>query len=206
MGRSADTWQVNRTADCDGTAGVRASSQARTRRRTSGSDATAETGFTLIEVILVVILAPMIVGAIALASITVMRGVSTTNPNSTANNVADSTDAQLISAYFTRDVQSAALITTSSSASNPAVCGSGGAMLVSFAWPATPTSEVTYWTSAGGTTLTRVYCTVSGAVATVASTATLAHGFPPTGSVGITSNTPLPVGAWSATQQYGVTL
>lgn len=61
-----------------------------------------EGGFTLIELLLVVAILPLVVGAISVALLAVFA-----NENSTANSLTSSSDAQVSSATFVQDVQSA---------------------------------------------------------------------------------------------------
>ena len=63
---------------------------------------------------------PMVIGAIAVGILSVF-----TLQSSVANRLTDSGDAQVVSVNFQNDVQSAALITTSSSVTNPSPCGTG---------------------------------------------------------------------------------
>lgn len=77
------------------------------------SDSYDEGGFTLIELVIVIVILPILVGGIAAALIAILQNESTTY-----NRVADSADAQLTSANFTHDVQSANLVTTSSAVLN----------------------------------------------------------------------------------------
>jgi prepilin-type N-terminal cleavage/methylation domain-containing protein len=84
------------------------------RRRLAGG-AESEAGFTLIELIVVVAVLPMVVGGIAVGLVSVLGllGQETTH-------LSDSNDALIGSAYFSRDIQSAAQITTQAS---PIACG-----------------------------------------------------------------------------------
>jgi prepilin-type N-terminal cleavage/methylation domain-containing protein len=87
-----------------------------------------EQGFTLIELLICVTIIPIIAGALAAGLITVFSlqsGVS--------NRLGDSSDAQIIAASFTKDVQSASHITTDPTISSPTsplpFCGSGTLLL-----------------------------------------------------------------------------
>src|SRR5580704_5900008 len=66
-----------------------------------------DAGFTLIELIVVVTILPIILGAIATALISVFS-----LQNSVSNRVGDSNDALVASASFNRDAQSAEMMTT----------------------------------------------------------------------------------------------
>ena len=82
-------------------------------RRDSGRDRSSA-GFTLIELVIVVGVMPLVIGAIAVGILSVF-----TLQSSVANRLTDSGDAQVVSVNFQNDVQSAALITTDSSAQSP---------------------------------------------------------------------------------------
>ena len=106
------------------------------RLRDAGDD-----GFTLIELVVVLVILPLIMGALAVALLVTFQeqvGVST--------RISTSADAQVTSAYFVRDVESAMYVTTATtpapgsatwpSAAGPVgACGSGTALIVSLAWP-----------------------------------------------------------------------
>ena len=114
-------------------------------------------GFTLIELVVVLVILPLVIGAIAVALLVTFQdqvGVST--------RVSTSADAQVTSAFFVRDVQSALYVTTTASpasgsvawpsAAGPATdCGSGTSLLLSLAWPSgqQPINDgatvVSYW-------------------------------------------------------------
>lgn len=133
---------------------------ARRRVREAGDD-----GFTLIELVVVLVIIPLIAGAIAMVLI-----VTLSDQASVSARVSDSVDSQITSAFYVRDVQSAQYVTTSvpastpwPSAAGPAACTSGtpASLVVSFGW-ATGTSlptgapveaVVSYWRNqvAGGT-------------------------------------------------------
>ena len=133
------------------------------RRGTAAGD---EAGFTLVELLVVLVILPLLLGAIAVALI-----VSLENTGSTSNRLSDSVNAQTTSAYFVRDVQGATWITTKSSlysssqiysSSSPSVCGpttSPGTLLIAFYRPVSQTGggtdpqalDVGYWLVANGT-------------------------------------------------------
>ncbi len=116
-------------------------------------------GFTLVELIIVIIIVPVIVGAIGLGIITVLDQQS-----SVQNRLKDSSASQLTSALFARDVQSSTMLTLDASAAAPAVCNPGaGAFVLGLQWAQT---EVSYWatTSGSNTELTRYVCNGSGTV------------------------------------------
>jgi prepilin-type N-terminal cleavage/methylation domain-containing protein len=80
-------------------------------------------GFTLIEVIIVSLIVPIVVGAICLSLISVF-----TVSNGVSNRVSDSADSQTVSVNFEKDVQSAANLTTNSN-STATQCGTGTQLL-----------------------------------------------------------------------------
>ena len=69
-----------------------------------------EGGFTLIELIIVTLIIPIIIGAITVALISIFS-----LQGSTSSRVSDSGDAQVVSSNFETDVQNATLITSASS-------------------------------------------------------------------------------------------
>ncbi len=90
----------------------------RSRRAASGSGcARSEGGFTLIELVVATAIMPLVFGAIAVGLIAVFSSQTTVSADLT-----DQTDAQVVSANFQTDVQSAAQITTFASSTGPAPC------------------------------------------------------------------------------------
>jgi prepilin-type N-terminal cleavage/methylation domain-containing protein len=81
----------------------------------------ADDGFSLIELLVVLAVMPIIVAALSIAIIAMLNF-----QGSTSNSLADSADAQTVSAYYEQDVQSATNITTSSTATP---CGPGSQIL-----------------------------------------------------------------------------
>lgn len=141
----------------------RASGRSSHHRGSAGED-----GFTLIELVIVVAVMPMVVGALAVGILSVFSLQS-----SVSNRLTDSDDAQITSINFSQDVQAAVLLTTASSPASPSACTPPP--------PATPGSlvlalqlgnstEVTYWATQnldGSTyTLSRDVCTLSGGTPT----------------------------------------
>lgn len=104
-----------------------------TRRRADGSN---DAGFTLVELLVVVVLLPIVLGGIAAALLSVF-GLQ----DQTQNRIGASDDAQVGSANFNKDVQSAVQL-TSAPFSTAAGCGSasedqGNAVqLLGLAWGA----------------------------------------------------------------------
>lgn len=166
-------------------------------------------GFTLVELIIVVAILPIVVGAIAVALISVF-GLQ----NTVTTRIGDSNDALVSSADFNRDVQSAQQIET---LLTPA-CGSttGGAQqLVGLQWGLDPNGDGTYETivsyvevpSGSNNLLERWVCN-GGASAKPTVTSVLGHNVgSPTialNPTGFRTNTDA---GWTSTQGlYGVTI
>lgn len=120
-----------------------------------------DAGLTMIEMLLVV----MILGVIALPLTTVLIGIITI-PAESQQRVADTSDAQLLAAYFENDVQSTDTVDTTG-------CSASGVALA-LHWtdvtaPATlsspettVTKTVVYQVSAASATMTRTYCDSTG--------------------------------------------
>ena len=127
----------------------------------------SEDGFTLIELIIVVAVVPLIIGAITLALISVLSlqaGVS--------KSISASADAQVVSANFQKDVEGADMITTQPS-STPQ-CGTG-TQLLGLEWNQQGTvyqNIVSYVKVDNGSTssLVRQYCTNGSTTPTSTST------------------------------------
>ena len=116
----------------------------------------SEDGFTLIELIIVTAVVPLIIGAISLALISVLS-----LQGGVANRISDSADAQMVSANYQKDVESAEMITTQPS-STPQ-CGTGTQVL-GLEWNLQGTvyeNIVSYVKVNNGSTssLVRQYCT-----------------------------------------------
>jgi prepilin-type N-terminal cleavage/methylation domain-containing protein len=79
-----------------------------------------EDGFTLVEVIIVSLILPIIVGAISFALVSVFS-----LQGSTSGRLSASGDAQVVSTNFETDVQDASYVTTSNTSASPAPCESG---------------------------------------------------------------------------------
>src|SRR3954453_5315376 len=89
-------------------------------KRTDRSD----DGFTLVELLVVVVVMPLVIGAVTLGLTTTLM-----NKDATQTRISDSHDAQTASAYFVRDVKSADMVSTS----NVSVCSTTN-YLVGFSW------------------------------------------------------------------------
>jgi len=129
------------------------------RRGTSRDD--RERGFTLVELLVVVAILPLVVGAISVALLTTLN-----NSNSTSNTLSSSGDTQVGSAVFVSDVQSASQLTTMPTPVSPTACATaaqtsatGYSHLVSFKW-ADGTTEISYVEvpQTGGQAVLRNFC------------------------------------------------
>jgi prepilin-type N-terminal cleavage/methylation domain-containing protein len=91
-----------------------------------------ESGFTLIELIIVIVILPMIIAGVAAAIIATLQNQSTE-----FNRLSGSADAQIASAYFASDVQSASALTLTTSSAQ--ICGGGNhpgwRPLITMRWP-----------------------------------------------------------------------
>jgi hypothetical protein len=76
------------------------------RSLANGSKGRSEGGFTLIELLIVTLVLPLVIGAIAVALISVFS-----LQNSVGSRISGSSDAQVVSSNFESDVQSASMIT-----------------------------------------------------------------------------------------------
>ena len=138
-----------------GPAGLRARPAA--ADRSDGSrPGRSEAGFSLVELVIVIGVMPLVIGAIAVGIISVFS-----LQGSVSNRLTDSGDAQVVSVNFQNDVQSAALMTTSDTAQNPAQCGTGFQILGLQLGNKNQISYTTAATSGGSPTyqLTRNVCT-----------------------------------------------
>ena len=137
---------------------MRASARKRTSARTAD-----DAGFTLIELVVVTAVLPVVVGALSLGIVTLL-----TLQQGTSNRISDAADAQVSSSHYEQDVQSAANLTTSATATQ---CGSG-TQLLGLEWNLNQQSGqyqsvVSYVaiTKGSSTSLVRQYCS-AGASAT----------------------------------------
>jgi hypothetical protein len=155
----------------------------------------------LIELLIVCVIIPIIIGAISAGLLTILKLQSSVKAR-----ITDSSDAQVVSSTYLKDVQSATLITTSPSSSPQCPSPTGGTLLLGLQWAAGQT-VVSYdtvpVTGVTGTTysLVREYCT-SGNTTTPSSTTTVAYDisgsqFPPCmGTVNCSPNGNPPPPGW----------
>jgi prepilin-type N-terminal cleavage/methylation domain-containing protein len=116
-----------------------------------------EGGFTLIELIIVVAILPLVVGAISVALLSVLK-----SNNATTSKVSNSGDTSVLSAVFIKDVQSAQFLTLPpyATSSSPGACQTTSPLL-SLQWPSNSTVIVSYAVVQTGTnnwSLYRYFC------------------------------------------------
>jgi hypothetical protein len=134
----------------------------------------------LVELLVVVVIIPLVVGAIGVALVTTL-----TNTNTTSNTITESGDAQLVSSTFVSDVQSAASLTNyttnNSPPGGPAICatpaqeaGQNFTPIFSSLWE-NGTTEVSYVeiTETSGNSVLRNFC--QGSPSTPVSTSAVSH-------------------------------
>lgn len=83
-----------------------------------------ESGFTLIELVVVVAIMPILVGAMTAA----LMSIISFQPQ-VSNKLSDSGDAQVLSTNFDKDVTGATMVTGAANATNPPPCGPGTQVL-----------------------------------------------------------------------------
>jgi len=101
--------------------------------------------------------------------------------------LSDSSSAELTSAYYVRDVQSAAFVTTDAQATLPSPCGTGvstGQFKLGLSWGSTTAAggaNVAYWEDPTTDVLTRYYCPTGSSTPT--SRDPIAHGLSTTDGI-----------------------
>jgi Tfp pilus assembly protein PilE len=124
------------------------------------SRAHAEDGFTLIELLIVCLILPIIIGGIAFALIEILS-----LQHGVAARISDAADAQTVSTYYEKDVQSAAALTTLASSTPQCGTGVNVKQLLGLEWSpnsaGTDQTVVSYDIVPSGSTysLVRQYCT-----------------------------------------------
>lgn len=148
------------------------SRQADAKSPTGPERRSANAGFTLVELLIVIGIMPLVVGALAVGIVSVLSLQTTVS-----SRLSDSADAQVTSIDFDRDVQSAISLTTSSSSQNPAQCGTGFAVL---GLQLGNSTEITYAVAQDGSTytLSRNLCTLSGGTPSLQSSVVVGHDLP----------------------------
>ncbi len=130
-----------------------------------------ERGFTLVELLIVVTILPLVIGAISMGLVSVLSLQSRVS-----NRLSGSGDLETVDATFVKDIQSATTITTE--ATSPPECGTTGTQLLGLVW-SDGQSAVSYVSvpMTNGTTnysLERTYCTF-GDFATPARTTVISY-------------------------------
>lgn len=162
-----------------------------TQNRLHGRD---DSGFTLIELVVVIAVLPIIVGAITVGLISVIQ----LSP-AISNKLSDSGDAQVLSTNLTKDVQGATSMTAAAVSTSPGACGNGTQILglgyangqwISYAIVTQGTGKATKYN------LFRNVCQTVNGVATVTSDLIIGHNVVsssgsgmPSASVSCTSST-----------------
>jgi hypothetical protein len=132
-------------------------------------------GFTLIELVIVIGIMPLVIGAIAAGLISVLSTQA-----SVTNRLGDSGDAQVFSVNFQKDVQGASMITTEGSSTQPAPCGSGTQILglITSAGSAEVSYNAVQNTNATTYSLYRDTCSLSGDAQSTTGSEVMAHDMP----------------------------
>lgn len=119
-----------------------------------------EDGFTLVELLLVIVILGIVMGALGQAVIVGLR-----TSDAATNRLAESHDAQIVSSYFVTDIQSSVTVTAGAQDSTsplPAGCTPAASPIVVFSWtdPSAGAQLVSYYraTSGGQTQLLRQAC------------------------------------------------
>lgn len=130
-------------------------------------------GFTLVELLIVMVVVPIIIGGLAVGLLSVFS-----LQNSVASRLSNTEDSAVVAANYRNDIESAAVITTESTSSPQ--CGSGD-QLLGLQWDLNSTTGnyetgVSYIETVNGSTfsLVRQYCTL-GNFSTPVSTATISY-------------------------------
>ena len=118
----------------------------------------AEDGFTLPELLIVLVIIPIIIGGLAIALIALLQNTVATDQHGTAIRLSNSHDAQITSAYFVRDVQSA----TSVSTAHVPLCAPAGSpndQLLGLQWSSgNSTVSVSYFIQQAPLEIVRYFC------------------------------------------------
>gem|GEM_PF-2383431 len=154
----------------------------------------SEEGFTLIELMMVALILPLIIGAVTVVMITTLKATDTHNNQGVKARLDQGHDTQITSTEYVRDIQSAESIQTNNPAvTNTPICGTGNQILA-LEWNLNLTTTgptfVSYvlTTVGGNNAIVRNYCTAStsGGTPTLKGKTTVSHNAivpPSTGSI-----------------------
>jgi prepilin-type N-terminal cleavage/methylation domain-containing protein len=170
----------------------------------------SETGFTLVELLIVITVLPMIIGALSFGLLAVFS-----LQGSVTNRLSNSSDSQIVSANYIQDVQAAQRITTASMASAPGCGAASETQVLGLEWDPQGSAfqtVVSYVAVQEGSNyvLERNYCT-AGPSTTPTSFAVVSYNMPPPTASMVTilpsSSSNQAQGGWTLAQPVtGVTL
>jgi hypothetical protein len=170
-------------------------------RRRADAKGAPESGFTLVELLITMVILPFIVGALALAIVAVFQ-----LNGSTVSRINDAADAQILSTSYENDIHSANEITLQTTVQ----CGTAnpsGTQLIGLEWDPTPTggydTVVSYvlqpTASATSDQLVREYCTGGNTATPTSSTIVAADMAPWTPAMALPPTNPIVPDPASAT-------
>ncbi|MGD0853572.1 MAG: CshA/CshB family fibrillar adhesin-related protein [Acidimicrobiales bacterium] len=167
-------------------------------------------GFTLVELLIVITIVPVIIGALSAGLLAVFS-----LQNSVSNRLANSSDSQIVSANYIQDVQAAQMITTANMATTPGCGAASETQLLGLESDYSGTAYqtvVSYVVVQAGSKylLQRNYC-AAGHSTTPSSTETVSYNMPPPTSSMVSilpsASSTAAASGWASTQPVtGVTL
>jgi len=134
-----------------------------------------ESGFSLIELIVVVAIMPIIVGAMVAALLSIISFTP-----SIEHRLSDSGDAQIVTTNFNKDIQGATMVTAAAplTLTNPPACGPGTQLLGLQYANGTEVSYALVTQGTGATAVQNLYrnlCQVNGLTSTLTSSTLVSH-------------------------------
>ena len=163
-------------------------------RRHECSDVSRERGFTLVELLIVVTVLPLVVGALSYGLLTVLQ-----LQTGVANRLANTSDSQVVLSDFSSDVQSATYITTQNGTTSQ--CGAG-TQILGLEWGQSTSAPYNFedvvsytlqqFSGSSTTSLVRQYCTTTatGSAISSSTTSTASNGAVLANSVILSNNFP----------------
>ncbi len=145
----------------------------RTRLESARAGRVDEGGFTLIELVVVVAIMPVIVGAMVSGLLSIISFTPTIE-----SRLSDSGDAQIVTTDYNKDVQGATMVTTAATPTNPTACGPGTQLLGLQYANGTEISYALVTQGAGPTAAQNLYrnlCQVTAGVPTLTSSTLVSH-------------------------------